>query len=457
MFPMTKYANAKRRPFFLVLSIALGLLSFLAIVLAQQEPQKPTYAYIGTDKCKLCHGNVYENWAKTSHAKTLEEKDAPDDFRGCESCHGPGSEHAGKGGKKQFITNPKNISVQELSSVCGKCHFEDPLSKAPASWQRLKGKHWMKSEHSRKLVSCVQCHSVHNAKQEKYLIQTKEELCVSCHAEKKDDVHLTVSGIQRDCSVCHNQHGTGEKHMLLSDLTSTCTGCHDSENKNFKKAHLQYPVETMKKYTCAYCHDPHSNNQAAKFLKAFTHPPFEAKKCTTCHNEPKAAQPFGLKKPMKELCTSCHGKIAQELKESSLVHFPVEKGLCTACHTPHRSKEKKLFVDTPLGNACFTCHSQIEELVFSKFKHPPAQKLCTNCHKPHASNHAKLFKDEVVTVCKSCHASQAGASHPLGPKAINPNTGEPLTCATCHKPHGGPFAFILKNEPMQLCLTCHKK
>lgn len=41
---------------------------------------------------------------------------------GCESCHGPGSEHVANGGRSRFIVNPKNLSAERSSVVCGRCH-----------------------------------------------------------------------------------------------------------------------------------------------------------------------------------------------------------------------------------------------------------------------------------------------------------------------------------------------
>lgn len=41
---------------------------------------------------------------------------------GCERCHGPGSEHLANGGRSRFIVNPKYLSAERSSAVCGRCH-----------------------------------------------------------------------------------------------------------------------------------------------------------------------------------------------------------------------------------------------------------------------------------------------------------------------------------------------
>jgi hypothetical protein len=41
---------------------------------------------------------------------------------GCESCHGPGSEHVANAGRSRFIVNPKYLSAERSAAVCGRCH-----------------------------------------------------------------------------------------------------------------------------------------------------------------------------------------------------------------------------------------------------------------------------------------------------------------------------------------------
>ena len=41
---------------------------------------------------------------------------------GCENCHGPGSEHVANQGRSRFIVNPKYLSAERSSVVCGRCH-----------------------------------------------------------------------------------------------------------------------------------------------------------------------------------------------------------------------------------------------------------------------------------------------------------------------------------------------
>ena len=41
---------------------------------------------------------------------------------GCENCHGPGSEHVANRGQSGFIVNPRHLSAERSTVVCGRCH-----------------------------------------------------------------------------------------------------------------------------------------------------------------------------------------------------------------------------------------------------------------------------------------------------------------------------------------------
>jgi hypothetical protein len=53
----------------------------------------------------------------------IDDDPEPDEINvGCESCHGPGSEHVANAGRSRFIINPKYLSAERSSVVCGRCH-----------------------------------------------------------------------------------------------------------------------------------------------------------------------------------------------------------------------------------------------------------------------------------------------------------------------------------------------
>ncbi len=156
----------------------------------------PEAKYVGSDKCKKCHEYAYEVWQKSKHANAFQslvtatrpslrkfdgecvvchvtgfeyetgyrnEKDTPILKNvGCESCHGPGSEHAlkkNKNPKLLALMNPyKNAQANKrlpgLHESCTHCHDTDndvnwnkPLERDPAKPPTWFTKHWLKIIH----------------------------------------------------------------------------------------------------------------------------------------------------------------------------------------------------------------------------------------------------------------------------------------------------------------------
>jgi hypothetical protein len=86
--------------------------------------------------CASCHLNGWERYQDKATGEFLvraaddpagdvniDDDPALDEINvGCENCHGPGSEHVANGGRSRFIVNPKYLSAERASVVCGRCH-----------------------------------------------------------------------------------------------------------------------------------------------------------------------------------------------------------------------------------------------------------------------------------------------------------------------------------------------
>jgi predicted CXXCH cytochrome family protein len=161
---------------------------------------------------------------------------------GCESCHGPGSEHVANRGRSRFIVNPRYLSAERSSVICGRCHdrrqgyggptngytqaisetgemarpgisrhelmtkYTDPVKKGPT--MRGPGREdniWPDDVHSNKphqqysdflksrmyrndrlLVTCSDCHDLHGGPYPRFLLHDPDDssspLCQRCHA-----------------------------------------------------------------------------------------------------------------------------------------------------------------------------------------------------------------------------------------------------------------------------------
>lgn len=174
----------------------------------------------------------------------IDDDPEPDEINvGCENCHGPGSEHVANGAGNRFIVNPKLLSAERSSVVCGRCHdrrqgyggaivgytqavseagemarpgisrhelitkYTDPVKKGPT--MRGAGREdnvWPDDVHSNKphqqyadflkskmyrndrlLVTCSDCHDMHgNTPYSRWLLHDPNDsaspLCQRCHS-----------------------------------------------------------------------------------------------------------------------------------------------------------------------------------------------------------------------------------------------------------------------------------
>ncbi len=135
--------------------------------------QFPNATYVGSDKCQKCHEHAYAVWSKSKHAQAFQtlvtakrpslrqfdgecvichvtgfeynsgyrnDIDTPNLKNvGCESCHGPGSEHVNNKNRKPALMklmNPfkappnetedqKGLRMRQLNVFCQHCHDVD--------------------------------------------------------------------------------------------------------------------------------------------------------------------------------------------------------------------------------------------------------------------------------------------------------------------------------------------
>jgi DmsE family decaheme c-type cytochrome len=289
--------------------VLVGLIAVCA--LTAQTPAK----YVGSNVCKTCHPDVWLNFYKNPHYKTLLDESAPESRRGCEGCHGPGSAHVAAGGGKESI--PRAFSLMASNKVldtCLECHSKD-LSRANIR----------RSEHTLADVVCTNCHSIHKSPTPKFLLaKSQSELCYGCHAQVRAQFSMPVKHRVNEgfmqCTDCHNPHGTftptwrsgGRPHLVsqADGNEEACLGCHQDKRGPFTFEHPPVRVEG-----CETCHLPHGSMNARLLRR-----PVVYTICLECHN---GADSFGTRNsgvtmvspshnlfdPRYRNCTTCHVRI----------------------------------------------------------------------------------------------------------------------------------------------------
>lgn len=265
---------------------------------AAAAPQAPAGDYAGEATCLSCHED--RAYKGTKHGLSLNER-TPAATHGCESCHGPGKEHA-ESGDATKIRNPGKMKPQEASQICATCHN--------------RGTHalWDGSQHDNRNVGCVSCHSVHEPKGPNQLAKkTQTETCATCHRaivnKQHRFAHMPVREGAMQCTSCHNVHGSSNVRLLKAGTTidESCQTCHADKRGPYLWEHA--PVAE----SCVTCHDPHGTNNE-RMLVSKT--PFLCQRChVTARHPPTVYEGYLLNnssngnKISGRACLNCHTMI----------------------------------------------------------------------------------------------------------------------------------------------------
>jgi DmsE family decaheme c-type cytochrome len=287
---------------------------------AQTPPAAPTQTaptaggFVGSNACRTCHADVFQNFFRNPHFKSLASGKEPPERTGCESCHGPGKAHVeARGGK---TTIPHAFSLMPPKAVledCLTCHAKD-----------LNRVNIRRSEHTQHDVACTSCHSIHHSATAKYLLAKQQrEVCYGCHAPVRAQFqmpfkHRVNEGFM-ECSDCHNPHGAfaptwrmGQRPRMVEQAgvnETACVRCHTDKRGPFVFEHAPARIEG-----CETCHQPHGSTNARLLRR-----PVVFTLCLECHNGtasgltgagvPLQSSRHNLLDPKYQRCTTCHVRI----------------------------------------------------------------------------------------------------------------------------------------------------
>ncbi|MCC7155611.1 MAG: DmsE family decaheme c-type cytochrome [Bryobacterales bacterium] len=268
--------------------------------------------YVGSATCRRCHPDVVMSFSRNPHYKAQVEHPDARDQGGCESCHGPASEHVAAGGGKSNLAAFSVMPSRQVLDACLRCH-SNSLGRAS-----VRG-----SSHSLAQIACNQCHSVHKSPVQKFLLAREQrDLCYGCHQTVKAQFsmpfkHRVNEGFM-SCADCHNPHGAAAPVWRMG-ARPRMTG-----------------VALQNEEPCLKCH----TDKRGPF--AFEHSGVRVDGCETCHSPHGSAHPRLLRRPaVFTLCLECHsgagnfGRQGDGINMTSVTHSMTDPKFqnCTACHT----------------------------------------------------------------------------------------------------------------------------
>jgi DmsE family decaheme c-type cytochrome len=297
----------------------LALLCATQLTQGQQGPlNTPAGAanpdYVGSAVCRTCHPDVWLNFYKNPHYKSVASGREKPENTGCESCHGPGKAHVeARGGQTSIIAFSQLAPAQALET-CLRCHAKD-IPKA----------HIRRSAHTLAGIACNSCHSIHRSPTPKFLLaRAQADLCYGCHGDVRAQFnmpfkHRVNEGVVT-CTDCHNPHGTPHPSWSMSARPrmvdqalvneQPCLKCHIDKRGPFLFEHPAVRIDG-----CEACHAPHGSTNA-RLLKR----PFTFTLCLECHHGlgnfgrqgdgvTQVSGSHNMADPRFQNCTTCHVRI----------------------------------------------------------------------------------------------------------------------------------------------------
>ena len=142
------------------------------------QQQQSGYTKRGADTCLKCHDESSKfpvlSIFKTKHAQPADSR-TPFATLQCETCHGPGAQHAEEvpeGQKQAPIVKfgaSSQVPIEKQNQICLGCH-ENQARIA-----------WNSSPHGGNDVACASCHQIHAAHDSVLSNAQQPDVCYACH------------------------------------------------------------------------------------------------------------------------------------------------------------------------------------------------------------------------------------------------------------------------------------
>ena len=297
-----------------ITTIFLGIAAWGQTGGLRTAPDATSTQYVGGAVCRTCHPNVWADFYKNPHYRSVASGTERPENTGCESCHGPGKAHVEAGGGKATIVAFSELQPKSILDNCLRCHAKD------VSRTQIR-----RSEHTINDVVCTSCHSIHRSATPKALLaRNQANLCYECHTQVRAQFNMPFKHRVNEgvitCSDCHNPHGapaptwrmSARPRMTEQSLANEqpCLRCHTDKRGPFLFEHAAVRVDG-----CESCHFSHGSTNA-RLLKR----PVLFTLCLECHNGaagfgrtgqgiPTPSPSHNLADPRYRNCTTCHVRI----------------------------------------------------------------------------------------------------------------------------------------------------
>ena len=233
-------------------------------------------------QCAACHFNGYKLTASPTFAGYYTAEgvaDANGELHpvtgvnqelniGCETCHGPGSEHVAAGGNGKFIVTPANITPERSNMICGQCHSRPQGNGTFKNDSPLSSSNKMMIAGTSRADFLANQTSRHDAAVGDFW---GDKLHSKSHHQQYTDFIKTAkyrNGTSlKTCASCHTPHGpgTGVRHQLKGTTSdnSLCASCHSTvvlaSHMEAKTGTASMPASTQ----CIQCHMPKTSSSGA--------------------------------------------------------------------------------------------------------------------------------------------------------------------------------------------------
>jgi predicted CXXCH cytochrome family protein len=301
--------------FFVVVLLAISFAS--SETDADNTSTRATGDYQGPAFCSQagCHEEIYDSWILTAHAGAWDTLNGSGQKQDwCETCHATGVGDSAHNGFDPATDQPENLK----NVTCESCHGPDPMTLTDPS-----------DAVNFDAASCGECHRTAQFDgQTKTYHPYYDEWLNSSHS-----LSLTAAG-----------------GAVVTD--PDCMGCHVAQvavAETFEGGTAQIPVSDPQPISCAVCHDPHGSPNEHQLRKPI------GELCSTCHTV--SAVPAGevIRHPQSSMRIGVSG--IDESKVPKIVSM--SDVLCSDCHMYSTGPPQNITGHTfrPKMEACVSCHA----------------------------------------------------------------------------------------------------